>query len=290
MGEEAGPSPHAGSHHARFIDPDVPLHIISRVFQGRHLLRPSRELNSVIAGVIGRAQHVYPNVRLYAFAFMSNHMHLMVQGGPEDVPAFIGFIKREISRRWGSRPEVNWPGTMWHEYLATALPNDESQVGCLKYILSQGVKEGLVARPQDWPGVHCARHLLEGTPLRGEWLDATSYSRARNAESRKCSPQSIHKTPYLTSYAVAIAVMPAWGSLSERERAKEVMRLVGEIEAEARSERRGTPPLGSDRVCTTPLRRRTSLPPILGLPRFSGQLITLLPSPLDEQQVHSLSD
>ena len=29
-----------GGHHARLIDERVPLRIISRVFQGRHLLRP----------------------------------------------------------------------------------------------------------------------------------------------------------------------------------------------------------------------------------------------------------
>ena len=47
--------PFAGRHHARYFRPDVPYHIISRVFQGRFLLRPGARLNSVIAGVIGRA-------------------------------------------------------------------------------------------------------------------------------------------------------------------------------------------------------------------------------------------
>ncbi len=68
-------------------------------------------------------------------------MHMMLQGPAHQVPAFVGFVKREISRRWGGKPWINWPGTMWHGYLATALPTVESQENCLAYILSQAVKE-----------------------------------------------------------------------------------------------------------------------------------------------------
>src|SRR5512147_349534 len=105
----------AGQHHARLIDERVPFHVISRVFQGRHLLRPCTELNDLAIGVIARARELFPSVKLYAVAMMSNHLHMMLQGPSNEVPFFIGFIKREISRRWGSRPDVRWPGTMWHE-------------------------------------------------------------------------------------------------------------------------------------------------------------------------------
>ena len=155
----------AGTHHARFLPADTPIHVISRIFQGRHLLRPERALNRIVAGVIGRAQRTYPEVKLFAHAFLSTHVHLMLQGPPCDVVSFIGFIKREISRRWGAYPGINWPGTMWHDYLATALPTLQSQVVCLKYILSQAVKEGLVAKAQLWPGVHAAKQLLAGSAL-----------------------------------------------------------------------------------------------------------------------------
>jgi len=131
----------AGTHHARYLPADTPFHIISRVFQGRYLLRPDRPLNRIIAGVIGRAQQTYPAVKLFAHAFMSNHVHMMLQGPTRDLVSFIAFVKREISRRWGEHPGINWPGAMWHDYIATALPTPQSQVVCLKYILSQGVKD-----------------------------------------------------------------------------------------------------------------------------------------------------
>jgi REP element-mobilizing transposase RayT len=155
----------AGGHHARMFDGRTPMHIISRVYQWRFLLRPNDELNDLILGVVGRGQVVYPKVKLHMSTVMSNHLHAIATGPPTQLPFFIGFIKREISRRWGMRPDVDWPGAMWEPYVATALPTHESQVNALKYVLSQGVKEDLVERPQDWPGVNWFHALLLGRKM-----------------------------------------------------------------------------------------------------------------------------
>jgi hypothetical protein len=42
-------------------------------------------------------------------------------------------------------------------------------VGRLRYLLAHGVKENLVERAVDWPGVNSVRAILEGKPLVG-WL------------------------------------------------------------------------------------------------------------------------
>jgi hypothetical protein len=43
----------------------------------------------------------------------------------------------------------------------------EAQRGRLKYILSHGVKEFLVEKVREWPGVHAARALLDDEPMEG---------------------------------------------------------------------------------------------------------------------------
>jgi hypothetical protein len=58
----------------------------------------------------------------------------------------------------------------------------------LSYLLSQGVKEGLVRHPEDWPGVHCVSHLLGGGRTRcGAECGATRRrSTTLGAEGRCC--------------------------------------------------------------------------------------------------------
>jgi len=43
----------------------------------------------------------------------------------------------------------------------------------LKYLLGHGVKEGLVARPQDWPGAHVVRALVQDEEVTDLWFDRT---------------------------------------------------------------------------------------------------------------------
>ncbi len=257
---ERGEKLYAATRHARFIKSDVPLHIILYAVQGRHLLRPCPELNDIIVGVLARALFLYAKVELYAAAFLSNHAHLMLQGPPEQVPAFIGYVKREISYRWGHSRQVNRHGQMWRDYRMVALPTAESQVQSLRYVLSQSVKEGLVVRPQDWPGVHCARSLLTGAPMRGCLLNGTRYSRAVDAEKRKRHPRPVHRRDFNIEYALTFAPLPAWKHLSEATRRAEVKALVDGIIADGHAMRKGRPPMGARRIMRVPLDHMTDLP------------------------------
>ena len=252
----------AGGHHARLIDERVPLHIISRVFQGRHLLRPEPALNDLILGVVGRAQVLFPDVELFALAVMSNHIHAMARGPAHALPFFIGYIKREISRRFGHRPDIDWPDGMWRPYIATALPTEESQIRCFKYIAAQGTKELLVERPQDWPGVHTVKASMLGRTLRGTWLNATGYFRAQQAQARKQRPEPVRRADFLHTYEVVLSPLPAWSALDEETRRARVAALVEQICVEARKERdaRGRQALGAAAVMRVSRERRTALP------------------------------
>src|SRR4029077_3402561 len=53
------------------------VEVTCRTLQGRLLLRPSPELNDIAAGILGRAQRLYP-VKLILYSLSSNHYHLIV--------------------------------------------------------------------------------------------------------------------------------------------------------------------------------------------------------------------
>jgi REP element-mobilizing transposase RayT len=253
----------AGRHHARYIEADVPVHVICRVFQGRYMLTPTPELNELIVGVLGRGLSLYGSIQLYAIAVLSNHMHLMLSGTPDHVSGFMGFVKREISRRWGTQPDVNWPGAMWEESRMTALPTAPSQQRCLEYILAHGVKEHLVEHPQQWPGIHCAKSLLTGKPLRGRWLDATSFGRAVRAEARKLpsNRRQVNRCDYEHAQQVILSPIPAWRCLDTAERQERIRSMVATIVERAKDSRGKKPVLGAVGVQRIPRSHRQEIPP-----------------------------
>ena len=252
----------ARRHHARFHDPTVPYHVISKLFQGLCLLVPTKELNDILLGVIARAQARWPDVKLYAYAILSNHLHLMLQGHPQQLPHFIGFIKREITRRCA--PLVGWSGdTMWSRaYVSTALPTAEAQLHCLRYILGQGVKEGLVERPEAWPGPHCAHHFWGEGPVSGVWLDGTRYGKALYKERLKPAERRrpVDKARYTTRYTVRLDRLPVWAGLSEEEVASELEVMRSEVVEEGIRLRGGRRALGVAGVMRQERRRARPVP------------------------------
>ncbi|HXE99212.1 MAG TPA: transposase, partial [Solirubrobacterales bacterium] len=147
------------------------VEVTCRTLHGRFLLRPSSELNSLIIGILARAQRLY-SVRVCAFAFLSNHFHLLLSvDDAQQLARFMGYLNSNLAREAGRL--ANWRERFWSRRYDSILVTDEdrAQVQRLKYVLSQGCKEGLVRRPQDWPGVHSVRAMLGEETLEGLWFD-----------------------------------------------------------------------------------------------------------------------
>ncbi|MGH3861860.1 transposase [Actinokineospora sp.] len=143
------------------------VEVTMRTVHGRLLLRPSRAVNDLIVGVIGRAQRRY-GMRLHALAVLGNHWHsLMSPDSPQQLAAFVDYVAGNIAREVGRLHE--WREKFWaRRYRSIVVSHEEeAQAGRLEYILGQGVREGLVERPHQWPGVHCAVALESGTDLEG---------------------------------------------------------------------------------------------------------------------------
>jgi hypothetical protein len=102
----------------------------------------------------------------------------------------------------------------------------------MKYLLANGIKEGLVEHPQDWPGVHCANLLLqEGDKAEGVWYNRTRQyalhrTRKTYTEDDYTNPETVQVTP-----------LPCWKHLSPEIYRSQSQGLVELIVTEARSER-----------------------------------------------------
>ncbi len=215
-----------------------------RVIQGRMLLRPSRVLNEMIAGTLAVAKRRY-GVRIICVVVLSNHFHLLLEvDDAGQLARFQGFvcskIAREVSRVTG------WKEKVWGRRYAGIVVSEEpeAQVERLRYLLSHGVKENLVGRCADWPGVHAAEALITGRPLVGYWFDRTAEYHARRRG------EDFGAYTFATPEALTFDGLPCWQHLSEADYRVRVAEMVKDIEAQAAAERneQGLEPLGPDTI------------------------------------------
>lgn len=230
----------------RYIPPGGALvEITCRTIQGRLLLRPSVGINDVIRGVLARAARL-AGLAVHAPVFLSNHYHLLVSiVDAQQLSEFMNYLNSNLAREAGRL--VRWREKFWGRRFQAVIVSDEeeAQVGRLAYVLAQGVKEGLVASPFDWPGVHCAQALTEGTAISGRWQDRTLESKAR----RKGLP--LEPQAFVEQEELRLTPLPCWKSLTPEECRARVLQLIEAIEADARlrQEETGKAPIGSDAVC-----------------------------------------
>lgn len=152
---------------------------------------------------------------------------------------FMGYFNGNVARKLGRL--TGWTDRLWsRRYNAILISDEESaQVARLKYVLSNGCKENLVASPLEWPGVHCVRSLLLGEPIGGTW-------RSRSLARKPSNPGD-----FGTRETVVLSQLPCWKHLAPEVYRARLAELVREIEENAAAERKkeGVEPLGVEQIC-----------------------------------------
>ncbi len=251
----------------RFIPPHSLVEVTCRTVHGRFLLRPSRDLNDIILGILGRAARRY-RVKICAFVYLSNHAHLLLQpASAEQLALFMGYVNGNLAKEAGRLH--GWRERFWgRRYQAIVVSEDEAdQLARLRYILSQGCKEGLVRRPQDWPGASSTDALLSGGTLSGTWFDRTREYEARRRGGRPA------KYEFAEPESFSLEPLPAWKQLDHKAIHGRVETLVREIEAEARARlaESGTTPVGKSRLLRQHPHDRPQTPHRSPAPRFHAR-------------------
>jgi hypothetical protein len=208
------------------------------------LLRPSRELKRRIFGVLGRAAARY-EVGVCTFIYLSNHCHLLLRpASAAALAAFMTYLNSNIAREAGRL--CRWREKFWgRRYRAVPVSFEpEAQIARLRYLLSQGCKEGLIARPQDWPGATSVHAQLGDGTLIGTWYDRTAEYWARKRG------QEIEPGEFASTETLVLCPLPCWDQLSGEEVRAKVTEMVLEIVAETRQRLRqvNSRPLGVRRI------------------------------------------
>jgi REP element-mobilizing transposase RayT len=208
--------------------------VTCRTIQGRYLFRPSPQLNDLFLGILGRVQRRY-QLKLCGVCVLSSHFHLLlIVEDAQQLSRFMRDLKSKLAI------EVNrltgWRGTVFQRRYDSAMVTDEdgAQIERLLYILSNSVKEGLIERPQDWPGVHCVDALIDGEPMTGHWFNRSREYAARTQR------QDFEPLRYATEEVVKFSPIPCWAHLPPEVYRARIQALVETVVAEAALERSRT--------------------------------------------------
>ena len=216
--------------------------ITTRTLQSRYLIPHGERFRSIAVAIFARAKERFP-VEIYAYGGLANHLHVLI--GVRDVDTlagFMGYVNSNLARE--ANRITGWSEKLWgRRYRAIPISDEEAAlIGRLRYILSHGVKENLVPRCRDWPGLQCVDALTQGRPLQGTWRNRSlAYEAARSG--REVDPEKVD-----TQYELELDPLPCWRDLSKEEIAKRIREIVQAIDSEAaqRIEEGGKPPLGLD--------------------------------------------
>lgn len=211
----------------RLFVPGLGYFVTARCCQARLLMRPSCETNEVLGGVLARAVRLM-HVEVFAFSFQSNHLHLLVRAPRGNLSKFMQYVLANVARKIGWL--VRWRGTFWERrYSAEPVLDDEALVERLRYTLAQGVKDGLVRRCRDWPGLSCLRMLVRGSRRTFLWF---GWSKRWRARSDQAATDRFHPR-WAERETLELTVLPHWAHVSRRHRARRVLELVRAIERQA---------------------------------------------------------
>ena len=239
----------------RFVPEHSLVEITTRTLQGRLLLKPSPELTDLILGVIGKAQALY-GMTIHAFVFLSTHAHFLVSpSSAGQLARFMQFVNANIAKEVARLHD--WPERLWsRRYRAIPVVDDQAAHARIRYQLSHGAKEGLVAAAGDWPGPNCIATLTHGDLLRGTWHDRTAEYRARAAA------KDVKPGEFATSFDVKLSPLPCVRAMTEDARQAHYRRVVREIDAAAYSanKEKGRTPLGVEKILAQDPHHRPKAP------------------------------
>ncbi len=131
-------------------DPNI-YSIVTLRTEGAHpWLRPGKDVNKVIGGVLARYSEIF-EVVIYVYAFLSNHYHLLTKSPKSNADEFLENVNRELARR------LNWKyhrsGKFWsRRYSEQEVPNEDDLLGAFLYITTNPTRHGMVEQPSSGQG------------------------------------------------------------------------------------------------------------------------------------------
>jgi REP element-mobilizing transposase RayT len=220
------------------------IHMITnRCEEGRFFLKPTKEVLDIITYWFARAMEKYGDgLEIYAFCFLCNHFHLLCRDNAGTLAKFMGYfqgnVARAINEHLGRSPAHFWQGhyddqiiegqrTFWKKYL---------------YIIANTVKSGLVDRVARWEGFCSYKAALSGKPIVAVGVNRTRLHNANRGNKKREAKE------FEERFEFSLATPPGMEEMTQKERAREIGRMVRKAERHYTDRRDRKPALGMENV------------------------------------------
>lgn len=132
--------------------PGACYHMTRRCRDGSFLINPSSKVNQAMLYILVRCIRKY-RMGLHFFTYMPNHYHLIISDPHQELGNFLTALNSQTTKCLNDlfrREGYLWePGACDKPYLCR--PADIREA--IAYAYLNPVRAGLVARPEDWPGL-----------------------------------------------------------------------------------------------------------------------------------------
>jgi len=134
---------------ARFVVPNTPHHIIQRGHNRNVVFSSERDYTYYLDNLHEWKQAL--DCRVYAYCLMTNHVHLIVDPGPD--PDSLGLLMKRVAGR--QTRYINKikgrSGTLWEgRYKSSPIQVETYLLACSRYIELNPVRAKMVAKPEDY--------------------------------------------------------------------------------------------------------------------------------------------
>lgn len=202
------------------------IHLLGCRTVGAELLMvPSAEMNEIISGILARYAERY-RINIYAYAFLSNHYHIVAsagEGGEGALSLFGRCLNRELAKRVNRH--LKREGHLWAQRFS-GLPTIEpiDALEGLLYTTTNPTKHAMVTHPKSWPGVGCYWQLLEESEKTCLFTNYTKYHAAlRRAQY---TGETVRKRDYQTEHKLKLTPIPTLRNLTTAQRRAKLEELL----------------------------------------------------------------
>jgi len=193
--------------------------VTNRCEQERFFLKPSPEVFDLTAAWLAKAAERFPQIELFGFIFLSNHLHLLLRDPGGLLAPFMEYLQGQLAK--AVNRQLRRRGHFFaREYDAVPVLTEQDFDERYAYILTNAVKAGLVARAADAPFFSSLPIALDEKPRTFRWLDRT------NRHNRTRRGQSVDDRDFVKAYTLRLSIPQHWRAWSRGRRRRHIEQLV----------------------------------------------------------------